>query len=41
MAPKSARNFKLLLHWVYFYLRGVVRPQGKLGGPKVAAVTQE
>ena len=40
MALESVRNFELPSHWKYFNLRGVVQPQGNVGGPKVAAVTQ-
>ena len=41
MAPESARNFSLISYMEYLYLCGVVRAQGKPGGPKVAAFTQE
>ena len=35
MAPECARNFSLLSYWEYLYLCSVLRPQGKVGGPKV------
>ena len=41
MAPEGPGNFSLLSHWEYLYLCSVVRPQRKVGGPKVAAFTQE
>ena len=41
MALEGAKNFSLLSYWGYLFLCGVVGPQGKVAGPKVAAFTQE